>query len=85
MLVPLVTLVIITLLQAKEFRQILPAYPFLIIASAYGLEKLRKKININFQPVAGYAIILLIIFAVGFYAFNKISPSLFGNAGDIFI
>ena len=85
MIVPLITLIIITLLQAKEFRQIMPAYPFLIIASACGLEKLRKKINVNFQPIAGFVIILFIIIAVGIYAFSKIAPSLFGNAGDIFI
>ncbi len=85
LVVPILSLIIITVLHANEFRQILPAYPFLIISSAYGLEKFRLKINNNFQPIAGFVIIVFIILATGIYAFSKILPSLFGNAGDIFI
>jgi len=83
--VPAVTLILMTLLRANEFRQILPAYPFLAVAAACGLEKLRGKINQKFMPVAGVVIVLLLIIVSAVFAFQKSSPSIFGNAGDIFI
>jgi len=83
--VPIATLIIITILQQKECRQILPAYPFLYVSAALGLEKFREKINARFQPAAGFVIILLIILMSAYHAFMKISPSLFGNAGGIFL
>jgi len=82
---PAVTLIIMTLLRVSEFRQILAALPFLAIASACGLEILRKKIDQKFQPVAGIVIVLFIIIFSAVFAFQQCSLSLFGNAGDIFI
>jgi len=85
LIVPLITIIIISAARLSEARQILPAYPFLFIATALGLEKFRKAMNSHFQLAAGFVIILSIIIFSAYLAYIKIYPSLFCNAGDIFI
>ena len=73
-----------TLMKAWEFRQILPAYPFLATAAAFGLEKWRQRIDKKFQPVAGVVAVLTAIALSAAWGLYLSYPSTVGGAGDIF-
>jgi hypothetical protein len=72
-------------MKAYESRQILPVYPFLAAAATWGLEQWRRYISRRFQPVAGYAAVLLVIGLSAGWGLYISYASLMGNAGDIFV
>jgi hypothetical protein len=71
--------------KAFEHRYFLPAYPFIAVAAAWGLEQLRARVNRQFQPVAGIALVVAIITATTAWGLAHAMPSIMGNAGDIFL
>jgi hypothetical protein len=84
-LVIIITVSMATCMKAYESRQILPVYPFLATAAAWGLEQWRRYISRRFQPVAGYAAVLLVIGLSTGWGLYIAYASLMGNAGDIFV
>ena len=84
-LIIIFTISIATGMKAYESLHILPAYPFLAAAAAWGLERWRRCISRRFQPIAGYAAVLLVIGLSAGWGLYASYESLMGNAGDIFI
>jgi len=84
-LVIFITISSATCLKAFESRQILPAYPFLAAAAAWGLEQWRQYVAKRFQPVAGYAAVLLVISLSAGWGLYRSYIYIMGNAGDIFL
>jgi hypothetical protein len=76
---------LLAMAKAFEHRYLLAAYPFMASAAAWGLEQLRKWMNQRFQPVAGVALVLVLIAASAVWGLSRAWPSIMGNAGDIFL
>jgi hypothetical protein len=55
------------------------------VAAAWGLEQLRARVERQFQPVAGIALVAAIITVTTAWGLAHAMPSTMGNAGDIFL